>query len=116
MRISVHDQIGPYAITIEDGELIYAQAYAQLSCGLPIQLDFAQVEIVAAPFLSAAVGALVGDFGLPHVRRLLTAKNLPKHAEGAWELVLLDSEEYYALDQDARDEIDEIVARAAQAI
>lgn len=112
MRISVHDQIGPYAIAVQDGEGVYEQLRAALAKGKHVVLDFAGVKVVTASFLNPAVGELLSEFDVNQVRRSVQPCNLPEYAEELWELVLIDSAEYFALDQEGRDQIDEIVANA----
>lgn len=77
MKLSVFDLVGEYGgVTFEDGQRVYDVIYPQLAAHESVELDFAGVKIVAAPFLSAAIGQLMRDLTPADVEAHLQVINL----------------------------------------
>lgn len=95
MKLDVRDRIGEYAITLEDGQLIYELIHPELAAGHRVDLDFSGVEIFASPFFNAAFGQLVKDVSSDDLNRLLNIKGLVPEGASVLRRVIQNSKRYY---------------------
>jgi hypothetical protein len=87
--------IGPYAVTLADGETVYRAIHPELRAGRPVRLDFTGVEAFAAPFFNAAIGALLEDLSVDDLNRLLCVDNLSSGGTLMVRLVIEHADQYY---------------------
>ncbi|MDZ4768219.1 MAG: STAS-like domain-containing protein [Chloroflexota bacterium] len=71
VNIEIHKLVGEFAITLDDGEKIYAIIHPAMQKGQPVNLDFSGVRIFGSPFMNAAIGHLLQDFQSEELNRLL---------------------------------------------
>lgn len=81
--------------------------------GRPVELDFAGVEVFAAPFFDAAVGRLLADFTPEDLNRLLKVSHLVPEEVEALKLLIEDSARYYR-DPAFRQALDEVIMEHAE--
>ncbi|MCI5130678.1 MAG: DUF4325 domain-containing protein [Candidatus Electrothrix sp. EH2] len=95
MRTSIHDLIGANCITLDDGQQVYKTIHPELTAGLPVELDFDQVEIFASPFFNAAIGQLLKDIAPDDLNRLLAFHGLNSNGQAVMRRVIENSKRYY---------------------
>lgn len=115
MHYSVREAIGPYGITLADGDVVYRAIYPVLRAGQPVEVDFSGVQVYAAPFLNAAFGALLRDLSRDDLRRLLKICSLSQAGMNTLQRVIEDAQQYYH-DPAAREAIDAILDEQAEAV
>ncbi|GAA6617408.1 STAS-like domain-containing protein [Scytonema sp. NUACC26] len=76
MKHEIFTLIGKNCITPGDGQRVYDLVHPELLADLPVELDFAGVEIFASPFFNFAIGQLLRDIPPSHLKRLLKVSNL----------------------------------------
>jgi hypothetical protein len=112
-KLNILDLVGEDCITIEDGEKVYDLIHPELKACRPVELDFAGVEVFAAPFFDAAVGRLLEEFTPDDLNRLLKVSNLVPEEVEALKLVIEDSARYYR-DPLFRKALDEVMMEQAE--
>jgi hypothetical protein len=80
MLISIHSLTGPRALTAAEGERIHALVLPELLAGGCVELDFAGLEVLAAPFLTALLAPLPHEVPPAELNRRLTMSHVPAHA------------------------------------
>lgn len=95
MKIEVCREFGQLCMTIEDGERLHARVHGPLRDGEEVELDFAGVRVVAAPFLNYAIGALHADFPAEVLATRLRLSNLSEVGAQVARRVMENSEKYY---------------------
>jgi hypothetical protein len=113
MKVSVNTLIGENGITLEDGQKVYALIHPALLAGQQVELDFADVHVVASPFFNAAIGHLLQDIKLEDLIRLLGVANLVPAGDYVLRRVIENSKEYYS-SQDVRKAVDEILRKQVE--
>ncbi len=99
MNYSIKENIGANGITLQDGQKVYDEIHPQLKHGQEVILDFADVRIVASPFLNAAVGQLLRDISAEDLNRYLKFTNLPPVKRPILKRVIDNAKEYYGNEQ-----------------
>ena len=107
------DLVGEDCITIEDGEKVYDLIHPELKVCRPVELDFAGVEVFAAPFFDAAIGRLLENLAPENLNRLLKVSNLVPEEVEALKLVIEDSARYYR-DPIFRQALDAVIMEQAE--
>ncbi len=95
MNYSIKENVGINGITLQDGQKVYDAIYPELKENREVTLDFAEVRIVASPFLNAAVGQLLRDLTADDLNRYLKFVNLPTVARPILKRVIENAKEYY---------------------
>lgn len=95
LRYSVKENVGPNGITLQAGQRVYDAIYPQLSQHQPVELDFADVRIVASPFLNAAVGQLLRDLSSDDLNAYLKIVNLSSVSRPILKRVIENAKQYY---------------------
>jgi hypothetical protein len=104
--------IGQYAITRDDGEILYNELYPLLSNGFSVTLDFQGVTHFAAPFLNFAIGRLFAHFSAADLNTRLEILNISVAGQGSLERVIENSEAYYN-DEGIRNAVNQVLAEQA---
>ncbi len=108
MNVQVSDLTGRYAITLEDGQALLEQLQPALERGEAIELDFANVDVLASPFFNAAIGQLVEHFDAQTLSQLLKIRNLSPNAESLLQRVITNATQYYS-EENMRTQLDRIL-------
>lgn len=108
-RIDVHALIGEVGITLEDGQMVYDLVHPMLQAGKAVELDFKGVDILASPFLNAAIGHLLEDIQPDDLNRLLRIENLVPAGMFTLRRVIENAKQYYS-DQHVHQAVDETMA------
>lgn len=108
MRYSIKENIGANGITLQDGQKVYDTIYPELQRKQPVILDFADVRIVASPFLNAAIGQLLRDLSPEDLNQYLKFENLPALTRPVLKRVIDNAKEYYNSEQ-VRQAVDEAI-------
>src|SRR5262245_36240353 len=95
MRLAIRD-ICAFAITGEDGQVVFDRIVPALRRAEPVEIDFQGVTVYASPFFNAAIGQLLRDFKREDLRRLLKVENLTADGHDVVRQVIDNSERYYA--------------------
>lgn len=96
MKLSVFDLVGEYGgVTFDDGQRVYDVIHPQLAAHESVELDFAGVKIVAAPFLNAAIGQLMRDLTPADVEAHLQVVNLNPVTYAVFDDLIKDAYRYY---------------------
>lgn len=109
MRIKVKELVGANAMTLDDGEAIYARIQAPLTQGETVELDFDGVEVFASPFFNAGVGRLVGELTADTLNSRLKFDHLSDFGARILRRVIENAKEYYGATAAQRQAIDRIV-------
>lgn len=109
MYIRVKDLVGENAMTLDDGEALYARIHVPLAHGEQVDLDFEGVEVFASPFFNAGIGRLLGDLTADALNALLTFEHLSDFGGRVLRRVIENAKEYYGATAPQRQEIDRIV-------
>ncbi len=95
MPTPIFNTIGAYCITMEDGQKIYDLIHPQLKAHEKVDLDFDSVEIVASPFLNAAIGQLLRDLSSDELNTYLKFSNLSPFVRPTLKHVIENAKTYY---------------------
>jgi STAS-like domain of unknown function (DUF4325) len=106
------DIIGQYAITIEDGKIIYDELYPLLSDGCSVILDFQGVTHFAAPFLNFAIGRLFEHFSEEDINTRLEILNISSAGQASLNRVIENSKAYYS-DDSIRNAVNQVLTEQA---
>lgn len=109
MYIKVKDLVGENAMTLDDGEAVYARIHDPLTHGEAVELDFDGVEVFASPFFNAGIGRLLGDLTADTLNALLKFEHLSDFGARVLRRVIENAKEYYGATAPQRQEIDRIV-------
>lgn len=94
-RIPLGEQLGAYCITSDDGQRVYDQIHPLLREKQPVLLDFSGVQIVASPFLNAAIGQLLRDLDSETLNTYLKFENLASGSKPILRRVIENAKRYY---------------------
>ncbi|MBI5930397.1 MAG: STAS-like domain-containing protein [Chloroflexi bacterium] len=108
MNYSIKENVGANGITLQDGQKVYDAIYPELKEKHKVTLDFAEVRIVASPFLNAAIGQLLRDLSPDDLNHYLKFVNLPPVTRPILKRVIDNAKEYYGSDQ-VRQAVDEAI-------
>lgn len=109
MYLKVKELIGKNAMTLNDGEAVYARIHDPLAKGEAVELDFDGVEVFATPFFNAGIGRLMGDLTADTLNALLKFQHLSDFGARVLRRVIENAKEYYGASTPQRQEIDRIV-------
>jgi hypothetical protein len=107
-KYEVFALVGKNCITVNDGQKIYDLAHPQLQANQTVELDFAGVEILAAPFFNFAIGQLLKDIQPEDLSKLLKISNIKPLGNQIISLVIENSKRYYS-DPIFRSRLDQII-------
>lgn len=108
-KIDVYALIGEVGITIEDGQKVYDLVHPMLQAGKAVKLDFKGVDILASPFLNAAIGHLLEDIRPDDLNQLLHVENLVPAGMFTLRRVIENAKQYYG-NQQVHQAVDETLA------
>lgn len=109
MHIKVKELVGENAMTLDDGEVIYARIHDPLTQGETVELDFDGVQVFASPFFNAGVGRLVGELTADALNTRLKFDHLSDFGARILRRVIENAKDYYTAPADQRRAIDRIV-------
>ncbi|MDP2811848.1 MAG: STAS-like domain-containing protein [Rhodocyclaceae bacterium] len=109
MHIKVKDLVGENAMTLDDGEAIYARIHDPLTHGETVELDFDGVQVFASPFFNAGIGRLLGELTAEALNTRLKFDHLSDFGARVLRRVIENAKDYYAAPADQRRAIDRIV-------
>jgi hypothetical protein len=109
MHIKVKELVGENAMTLDDGETIYARIHDPLTQGETVELDFDGVQVFASPFFNAGVGRLVGELTADVLNTRLKFDHLSDFGARVLRRVIENAKDYYAASADQQRAIDRIV-------
>lgn len=87
----VHEIVGEYAMTLEDGQQTYDRVFPDLKEGSTVELDFERVCYFASPFFNAAIGQLLREFSSAELNQQLSIVNLSPVGRNALKRVIENS-------------------------
>jgi hypothetical protein len=93
---------------VNDGQKIYDLVHRQLQANQPVELDFAGVEVFAAPFFNFAIGQLLKDIQPENLSKLLKINNIKPLGNQIISLVIENSKRYYS-DPIFRSRLDQVI-------
>jgi hypothetical protein len=108
--ISVREVIGgEFAICCEDGTKVYDLIKGCLEEKQAVVLDFSDIKICVAPFLSFAIGRLFADFEAEDVQKIVDSIiNLKPLHKSTLDICVEDYRRYYS-DAEFRKMVDSVV-------
>jgi len=109
MNYSIKENVGANGITLQDGQKVYDAVYPELKEKREVTLDFAEVRILASPFLNAAIGQLLRDLSPDDLNRYLKFVNLPPVTRPILKRVIDNAKDYYT-NATVRQAVDEAVS------
>lgn len=109
MHINVKELVGENAMTLDDGEAIYARIHDPLTQGETVELDFDGVQVFASPFFNAGIGRLLGDLTAETLNARLKFDHLSDFGTRVLRRVIENAKDYYAAPADQRSAIDRIM-------
>ena len=115
IRYNIRNLISAICITLNDGQKVYDLIHAELVVGHPVELDFAGVKIIAAPFLNKAIGQLYQDIQPEDLKRLLRVYNLNSAGMQLLDIVMENSRRYYS-DQEYRKAVEAVIMEQAASL
>jgi len=104
-EVRLSREVGSHCVTSEDGEKIFGIIAHEVDRGYEVLLDFSGVDLVASPFLNAALGVWLGAMSEPELRGRVHWSNLDPDFESDLEQVLANAHLYFT-NQKARGAID----------
>lgn len=108
VAVRVVDAVGPHCLTMDDGQRVFQALQSKLSGGDSVVLDFSGVDVIASPFMNAAVGQLLQAMTTVELRKRITFEHLSEVGRDVLERVVHNSSEYYS-NPDARRAVDTIL-------
>ena len=102
MRIEVATIVGPSAMTLTDGNAVYAVIMPLLSRGEVVELDFSGVHVFASPFFNAAIGQLLASVQSSTLNALLKILNLAAPGDRLVRDVIRNAKRFYQLSAEDR--------------
>lgn len=115
MHINVKELVGENAMTLDDGEVIYARIYDPLKQGETVELDFDGVQVFASPFFNAGIGRLLADLTADGLNARLKFEHLSDFGARVLRRVIENAKDYYAASAEQREAIDRIARDNAAA-
>jgi len=109
MQINVKELVGENAMTLDDGDVIYARIHDPLTQGETVELDFDGVQVFASPFFNAGIGRLLGELTTETLNSRLKFDHLSDFGARVLRRVIENAKDYYAAPADQRRAIDRIV-------
>ncbi len=109
MHINVKELVGENAMTLDDGDAIYARIHDPLTQGETVELDFDGVQVFASPFFNAGIGRLLGELTTDALNARLKFAHLSDFGARVLRRVIENAKDYYAAPADQRRAIDRIV-------
>lgn len=109
MHIKVKELVGKNAMTLDDGEAIYARIHDPLLHGETVELDFDGVDVFASPFFNAGIGRLLGELTADALNDHLKFDHLSDFGARVLRRVIDNAKDYYAAPANQRQAIDRIV-------
>jgi hypothetical protein len=109
MHIKVKELVGENAMTLDDGEAIYARIHDPLTHGETVELDFDGVQVFASPFFNAGIGRLLGELTTDTLNARLKFVDLSDFGARVLRRVIENAKDYYAAPANQRQAIDRIV-------
>lgn len=114
MQLRISDIVGEYAITAEDGELVFEPVHGALVTGDDVELDFEGIAVFASPFFNAAIGRLIEDIPQETLRDRLHLRNLSSDGHDVVRRVIENAKAFYS-DPGRRQAIENALEHAASA-
>ncbi|MEQ8385924.1 MAG: STAS-like domain-containing protein [Coleofasciculus sp. A1-SPW-01] len=114
-KYNIHDLVGKYCMTLEDGQTVYQLIHPELIADHPVEVDFAGVDFFASPFFNFAIGQLLGDIKPETLNRLLKVSNLNPVGKQVLKAVIENSKRYYS-DEYTRKAVDKVVSEQANSL
>ena len=105
---NIRNLVGGICITPDDGQKVYDLIHPELIAGNLVELDFTGVDIIAPPFLNAAIGELLKDLQPEDLDHLLKVSDLIPLGMRVMKRVIENSKEYYS-DEKTRKAVDEVL-------
>jgi len=97
VRINIFESIGgDGAISVDDGDMIYARLEKALDHGAVAILDFQNIKLITTAFLNAAIGQLYGKYETKMVRERLKLENVAQEDLSTFKKVTDRAKEYFA--------------------
>lgn len=93
--IRLSEAVGIHCITQQDGQKIYREIHPLLRDQQQVELDFTGVNVVASPFLNAAIGQLLRDLTPETLNTFLKFPNLPTVVKPILRRVIANARAYY---------------------
>jgi hypothetical protein len=115
MNYNVFEHIGAYCITLDDGQKVYAAIHPELKAHERVELDFRDVEIVASPFLNAAIGQLLRDLSPEALNTHLKISNLSVLARPVLARVIENAKTYYS-NPEYHEAVDRVIEKEVNAV
>lgn len=109
MHINVKELVGENAMTLDDGEAIYARIHDPLTQGETVELDFDGVQVFASPFFNAGIGRLLGELTSDALNAHLKFAHLSDFGARVLRRVIENAKDYYAAPAEQRRAMDRIV-------
>ena len=109
MHINVKGLVGENAMTLDDGDAIYARIHDPLTKGETVELDFDGVQVFASPFFNAGIGRLLGELTTDTLNAHLKFEHLSDFGARVLRRVIENAKDYYAAPADQQRAIDRIV-------
>lgn len=96
MKIILKDIINSeYAVSSEQGELVYNSFIEYFKSGALIELDFSNIKITIAPFFYSCYGILFKDYSLEQVEQKIKFLNITNSTEITIKIVKNISVDFY---------------------
>lgn len=106
---------GDSGITLQDGQQLYDVIHPALRSGEAVRIDFSGVDIIASPFLNAAIGHLLEDISPDDLNRLLQIDGMPPAGMNTLRHVIANAKRYYS-DPTIRQAVDRAIREEAEAL
>lgn len=87
---------GPFAVSSEDGQLVYDQVICLLGEGHRVVLSFTGIETLISAFLNAAIGQLYGSVSELEIREKVSVTGLSDYDLDLLKRVVDNAKRYFA--------------------
>ena len=105
MKLIVKDIVGPNAISMQSGHLLYEQIDKTILAGEHVELDFEGVSLFASPFFNASIGFLLKDINVDDLKSRLVILNISEVGRQLLNHAIANAIKFYQKLEDQEEQI-----------
>lgn len=95
MKLIAKEIVGEHAISMQSGQLLYANLQESILKEGKVQIDFEGVKFFASPFFNASIGYLLKDMDVTQLKERVQISNLSDVGRSLLNLVIANAINFY---------------------
>jgi len=108
--IRIFDEVGgSSAISVDDGSNVFQKIDSAFSQGLPVTLDFQNIDLIITAFLNAAIGQLYSKYSSEELNENLELINIKSEDIRLFKKVIERAKEFFSHGANFEDTANEII-------